>query len=102
MTAYEIGQRPDFRRVLFFSQAEDGIRDWSVTGVQTCALPISYAGFCLRSETDPAELQSLTNLVSRVVIGTGRQTAVTHADVMCPSARPPLHSLRISQSHVAV
>src|SRR5262249_56671943 len=24
----------------FFSQAEDGIRDWSVTGVQTCALPI--------------------------------------------------------------
>src|SRR5438046_8370672 len=26
---------------LFFFQAEDGIRDWSVTGVQTCALPIS-------------------------------------------------------------
>src|SRR5258706_6187098 len=26
---------------LFF-QAEDGIRDWSVTGVQTCALPISF------------------------------------------------------------
>src|SRR5437016_8847345 len=24
-----------------FFQAEDGIRDWSVTGVQTCALPIS-------------------------------------------------------------
>src|SRR5262249_58684787 len=23
-----------------FFQAEDGIRDWSVTGVQTCALPI--------------------------------------------------------------
>src|SRR5262249_57081626 len=30
------------RRVAcFFFQAEDGIRDWSVTGVQTCALPIS-------------------------------------------------------------
>src|SRR5438093_9677805 len=27
----------------FFFQAEDGIRDWSVTGVQTCALPISTA-----------------------------------------------------------
>src|SRR5262249_58987481 len=26
-----------------FFQAEDGIRDWSVTGVQTCALPISFA-----------------------------------------------------------
>src|SRR5258706_2615824 len=25
---------------VFFLQAEDGIRDWSVTGVQTCALPI--------------------------------------------------------------
>src|SRR5699024_11803555 len=28
--------------VLFFFQAEDGIRDRNVTGVQTCALPISY------------------------------------------------------------
>src|SRR4030043_1232227 len=27
--------------VLFFFQAEDGIRDVAVTGVQTCALPIS-------------------------------------------------------------
>src|SRR5262249_57219579 len=27
--------------VCFLFQAEDGIRDWSVTGVQTCALPIS-------------------------------------------------------------
>src|SRR5262249_56154238 len=30
--------------VVFFLQAEDGIRDWSVTGVQTCALPISDQG----------------------------------------------------------
>src|SRR6266487_141726 len=28
----------------FFFQAEDGIRDGRVTGVQTCALPISYPG----------------------------------------------------------
>src|SRR5207302_3984207 len=28
------------RIVLFFFQAEDGIRDFHVTGVQTCALPI--------------------------------------------------------------
>src|SRR2546430_4447752 len=27
-------------RLLFFFQAEDGIRDLTVTGVQTCALPI--------------------------------------------------------------
>src|SRR2546421_2922406 len=30
--------------IFFFFQAEDGIRDLIVTGVQTCALPISYAG----------------------------------------------------------
>src|SRR3989339_1656880 len=34
--------------------SDHGIRDWSVTGVQTCALPIS-------------ELQSLTNLVCRLL-----------------------------------
>src|SRR5256885_13915829 len=28
---------------VFFFQAEDGIRDYKVTGVQTCALPISDA-----------------------------------------------------------
>src|SRR5436305_3846790 len=32
--------------VFFFFQAEDGIRDADVTGVQTCALPI-YAGASL-------------------------------------------------------
>src|SRR6266498_259447 len=30
--------------VVFFFQAEDGIRDADVTGVQTCALPISPGG----------------------------------------------------------
>src|SRR5256885_3594194 len=29
---------------LFFFQAEDGIRDYKVTGVQTCALPIWRGG----------------------------------------------------------
>src|SRR5690349_22441864 len=45
---------------LFFFQAEDGIRDLYVTGVQTCALPISprlaepagHVGPCLRSRGD--------------------------------------------------
>src|SRR2546430_2790375 len=31
------------RSLFFFFQAEDGIRDLTVTGVQTCALPISRA-----------------------------------------------------------
>src|SRR5690606_40710317 len=29
--------------LFFFFQAEDGIRDFHVTGVQTCALPISFS-----------------------------------------------------------
>src|SRR6202522_3271757 len=32
------------RVLIFFFQAEDGIRDVVVTGVQTCALPISRHG----------------------------------------------------------
>src|SRR6266850_6305761 len=34
----------------FFFQAEDGIRDYKVTGVQTCALPISLTARYLRGE----------------------------------------------------
>src|SRR2546427_9477221 len=43
---------------LFRSQAEDGIRDLTVTGVQTCALPIYTS-----------ELQSQSNLVCRLLLG---------------------------------
>src|SRR5256885_7015971 len=35
--------RPSDCLIFFFFQAEDGIRDYKVTGVQTCALPISRA-----------------------------------------------------------
>src|SRR5256885_5433224 len=33
-------------KCFFFFQAEDGIRDYKVTGVQTCALPISGEWLC--------------------------------------------------------
>src|SRR2546430_3874248 len=81
----------------FFFQAEDGIRDLTVTGVQTCALPISQLaalvltvgqqdhGFapyftgqfivggeidCIveRSEEHTSELQSQSNLVCRLLL----------------------------------
>src|SRR2546430_11061305 len=42
--------------VVFFFQAEDGIRDLTVTGVQTCALPIFVA---LRH--DVGEIYGLVN-----------------------------------------
>src|SRR5256885_7905043 len=35
-----LGSDLAYLRVFFFFQAEDGIRDYKVTGVQTCALPI--------------------------------------------------------------
>src|SRR5256886_9527464 len=40
MSVLDIHRRIDY----FFFQAEDGIRDLTVTGVQTCALPISLKG----------------------------------------------------------
>src|SRR2546421_2649986 len=48
-TGFSSGSSPRVSRSkiydhVFFFQAEDGIRDLIVTGVQTCALPISDAG----------------------------------------------------------
>src|SRR5690349_23694370 len=40
---------------LFFFQAEDGIRDLYVTGVQTCALPISCRPSCASARTRTAD-----------------------------------------------
>src|SRR5205085_9169713 len=37
---------------VFFFQAEDGIRDLTVTGVQTCALPISVCDDDVRKGTE--------------------------------------------------
>src|SRR2546429_5383156 len=46
------GGDPNFA-INFFFQAEDGIRDVAVTGVQTCALPISIrGGFSLARKCD--------------------------------------------------
>src|SRR5205823_11918041 len=46
----------------FFLQAEDGIRDKLVTGVQTCALPIYLSGKPIPDLTSLSALTTLTNL----------------------------------------
>src|SRR5436190_10759853 len=46
----------------FFFQAEDGIRDHCVTGVQTCALPIS------RSASPENGLSNLTARIPRAAV----------------------------------
>src|SRR5688572_31555192 len=45
-------------RLFFFFQAEDGIRDLTVTGVQTCALPISGKRHRRSVEPDVARRRS--------------------------------------------
>src|SRR6185369_6739468 len=54
----------------FFVQAEDGIRDSSVTGVQTCALPISPPLLALRDAGIQFDGRSLFSDVS-VALGAG-------------------------------
>src|SRR3989442_10346440 len=73
--------------LFFFFQAEDGIRDADVTGVQTCALPIwdqdetgaglrsadphrrpGLGGVPRRSEEHTSELQSRPHLVCRLLL----------------------------------
>src|SRR2546426_12270358 len=44
----------------FFFQAEDGIRDYKVTGVQTCALPISDFMHVMDSDMAPIVGQQVT------------------------------------------
>src|SRR5690606_40212422 len=48
----------------FFLQAEGGIRDFHVTGVQTCALPISRSPSCPGGQFSPGQLGDL-------VVGSG-------------------------------
>src|SRR5438309_3347242 len=52
--------------IFFFFQAEDGIRDGPVTGVQTCALPISawvfLAGRVARAQAGTPMLRTLVQV----------------------------------------
>src|SRR5437762_4485152 len=60
MASYALGATAAF--IFFFFQAEDGIRDTSVTGVQTCALPICGGTGMIG---DPSGQQSERPLLSK-------------------------------------
>src|SRR5690606_40597580 len=66
----------------FFFQAEDGIRDFHVTGVQTCALPIFGRG--------PGELV----LEHGIAIGTGAYVLRLRVDRLRVGLRPRPGRLR--------
>src|SRR5256886_10070794 len=53
--------------IFFFFQAEDGIRDLTVTGVQTCALPICVREDLRHRGLDRRELRARALLVAEDV-----------------------------------
>src|SRR5689334_24737244 len=60
---------------LFFFQAEDGIRDGTVTGAQTCALPI----LCARSEERRLlGMDELSRQVLKLFIAMGSESLDLH------------------------
>src|SRR2546429_7806467 len=67
--------------VFFFFQAEDGIRDVAVTGVQTCALPISAKS--LEAANELIVKAAAPVFVSVTVIG-----ALVVASSWLPKSRP--------------
>src|SRR5438067_5295465 len=64
----------------FFFQAEDGIRDRNVTGVQTCALPISDSTLLVLGETGTGK-----EVVARSVHAASRRAAGPLITVDCGS-----------------
>src|SRR5258708_28784849 len=62
------------RCCFFFFQAEDGIRDDLVTGVQTCALPI-----CAGLVNDPAPFNP--KVVKYEIFGTGGLATINYLDL---------------------
>src|SRR5207302_6364170 len=62
--------------LVFFFQAEDGIRDFHVTGVQTCALPIyGIASILMRSRAATTINSIPPNTSSRSIEATHHATA---------------------------
>src|SRR5207245_7272761 len=78
---------------LFFFQAEDGIRDATVTGVQTCALPISVSA---HSERPDVLVGRVVDVQHRLVGREGeavRQGKVVHQQVEGPVGSEAVHTV---------
>src|SRR5437016_8260785 len=76
----------DFIFIFFFVQAEDGIRDWSVNGVQTCALPICYTVDSLYTPWDP----QIVNDIHQQGANAGRIFIPPYMDPVEPNIDPIL------------
>src|SRR5882762_2836502 len=76
----------------FFFQAEDGIRDSSVTGVQTCALPISPAGATPGNATATTGASGTATFSGLTLTG----TAGTYTLSLAATGLPPVTSSPIT------
>src|SRR5699024_12062428 len=54
--------------LLFFLQAEDGIRDRNVTGVQTCALPIFHTGWACANDDEGEQALALLRVIGKLCL----------------------------------
>src|SRR3712207_7897244 len=81
--------------VCFFFQAEDGIRDIGVTGVQTCALPIFEIN--CRAQLSIMEACRQHNPAIRVVYTATRQQ-YGRADYLPVDERHPLRPVDVNRS----
>src|SRR5260370_9301423 len=74
----------------FFFQAEDGIRDSSVTGVQTCALPISAFStvFLGGGKRSVRPFLSVNTAAARATTTVARFLHFSGKDSTMPSLRP--------------
>src|SRR5690606_39954654 len=72
----------------FFFQAEDGIRAFHVTGVQTCALPISWLeSLCREAHLEGRKCSGCTCRPARRRAG---RVAAFHARAVGLPRRPPI------------
>src|SRR5687767_15361084 len=69
----------------FFFQAEDGIRDKLVTGVQTCALPISHGSPTVRR---PEPSISIWSMIAGDTSLIGQSLGSTSTSCSTPTRRP--------------
>src|SRR2546422_8181361 len=69
----------------FFFQAEDGIRDVAVTGVQTCALPIYLSHFSPSSRASAGSIIWCGNLFNGLSTARLAGTRFTPFSTSCPS-----------------
>src|SRR4051794_41308154 len=78
-------------RFFFFFQAEDGIRDGRVTGVQTCALPISTGDGDLAGTVTCTGVDGGTNdLDSTLFVGQYRLSGLTTCSGLSNAENAPI------------